>query len=109
MGKLKLLVSANNKGLVLIYDTERKKYDIWFNGNLINKGIAGKRPNNTLTQMLSIPKSQFESKINEFPNEIKEIYNLIISLNIDSKVNDFALKDCIGCPSGIRMSRMHQK
>ena len=95
MGKIKLLVSANNKGLVLIYDTERKKYDIWFNGNLINKGIAGKRPNNTLIQMLSIPKNQFETKINDFPDEIKEIYNSIISLNIDSKANDFVLKDCI--------------
>ena len=89
--KLKLMVSANHNNLILIYDTEWNRYDIWVNGEIKAK-IKGKRPNSTLATSLKIPKKQFDK--NNYPDEIKKIQNIIEETGIEEK-NQFLLKDLI--------------
>ena len=97
MGKkdLKILVSANHNGLILIYDKKREKYDVWHNGKNIDK-IIGKAPKMMLEKQLILPKNQFLENIknNKYPEFIKSLHKTIEGLGIETE-KQFLLKDLI--------------
>ena len=93
--EMKLKVSPEIKGIILIYDNEFSRYDIWQNGkdNPI-KQIKGKRPTSKTLNYVNQSKREFIENINKYPVELKELFMTLSKID-NEKSHEFLLKDLI--------------